>query len=92
MEVSGPVATTADTLRLATEEKPDVAVVDINLKGEMAYELIDQLHDRGVRIVVASGYAVLPRLTGKVAVILQKPFNGPELLSALHRAFADQIE
>ena len=86
MEVSGPAASSADALRLAAEQKPDLAVVDINLGREMAYGLIDNLHDQGVRIVVVSGYAVLaPRLTGKVDVVLQKPFNGPELLAALRR-------
>ena len=86
MEVSGPAATTADARRLAAKDKPELAVVDINLKGEMAYDLIDQLHDQGIRVVVVSGYAVLPRLTEKVVAILQKPFNGPELLAALRRA------
>jgi CheY-like chemotaxis protein len=51
----------------------------------MAYDLIDQLHDQGVPVVVVSGYALLPRLTEKVAAVLQKPFNGPELLEALRR-------
>jgi DNA-binding response OmpR family regulator len=88
MEVGGPVSTTADALRLATEQKPDLAVVDINLKGEMAYDLIDQLHDQGVRIVVVSGYAVMPQLTERVAALLQKPFNGPELLTALRSALS----
>ena len=73
MEVVGPAATTADAFRLATEKKPDLAVVDINLKGEMAYGLIDQLLDQRVRIVVVSGSAVLPQLTEKVVAILQKP-------------------
>jgi DNA-binding response OmpR family regulator len=85
MGVSGPAATLADAYRLAIEQKPDLAVVDINLKGEMAYDLIDQLHDQGVPVVVVSGYALLPRLTEKVAAVLQKPFNGPELLEALRR-------
>ena len=88
MEVSGPASTKAGALRLATEKRPDLAVVDINLKGDMAYGLIDQLHEQGVHIVVASGYAVLPGLTGKVAALLQKPFNGPELLAALRRALS----
>ena len=87
-EVRGPAATVADAQRLVVEQKPDLAVVDINLKGEMAYALIDQLHDQGVRVVVMSGYAVLPRLTDKVAAVLQKPFNGPELLSVLCRVLA----
>ena len=86
MEVSGPAATSFDACQLAIEQKPDLAIVDMNLKGETAYGLIDQLHDQGIRIVVISGYAVLPRLTGKVVAVLQKPFNGPELLAALRDA------
>ena len=89
MEVSGPAATTADAWLLATEQKPDLALVDINLRGELAYDLIDQLHAQGARIVVLSGYAVLAsRIGGKVAAVLQKPFNGPELLAALRGALA----
>jgi len=88
MTVSGPAATTADAQRLATEQKPNLAVVDINLKGETAYVLIDHLIDRGVPVVVVTGYAVLPELTEKVVAVLQKPFNGPELLAALHRALS----
>jgi DNA-binding response OmpR family regulator len=87
MVVSGPVATTTAARRLAAE-KPDLAVVDINLSGEMAYDLIDQLHGQGVRIIVVSGYSVLPRLTEKVVGVLQKPFNGPELLAALRSALS----
>jgi DNA-binding response OmpR family regulator len=88
MEVSGPAGRIADAHRLADEYKPELAVIDINLRGEMAYSLIDHLHDRGVRVVVISGYAVLPRLAAKVAAVLQKPFNGPELLASLRRALA----
>ena len=90
-EVRGPAATMADAQRLAVEQKPDLAVVDINLKGEMAYALIDQLHDQGVRVVVVSGYAVLPRLTDKVAAVLQKPFNAPELLTVLRRVLSSDF-
>ena len=86
MEVSGPAATTTDARRLAAAQKPDLAVVDINLKGEMAYALIDHLHDQGVPIVVVSGYAVLPSVTDKVVAVMQKPFNAQELLAALRRA------
>ena len=88
MKVSGPAATTADAQRLATEQKPDLAVVDIHLRLETAYVLIHQLDDQGVRVVVVSGYSVLPALTTKVAAVLQKPFNGPELLAALRRALS----
>jgi DNA-binding response OmpR family regulator len=87
-QVSGPVSTTAGALRLAADQKPKLAVVDINLKGEMAYGLIDQLIDQGVGVVVVTGYAVLPEVTKKVAAVLQKPFNGPRLLAALRAALS----
>lgn len=86
MDVCGPVGRISDAQRLAEEHVPELAIVDINLKGEMAYSLIDTLHDRGVRIVVISGYAELSRLSEKVAAALQKPFYGPELLESLRRA------
>ena len=88
MKVSGPAATTADAQRLAMEQKPDLAIVDIHLKLETTYVLIHRLNDQGVRVVVLSGYAVLPDLTEKVVAVLQKPFNGPELLTALRCALS----
>src|SRR5262245_26074494 len=79
IEVIGPAAATADAQRLAAEQKPDLAVVDIHLKQETAYVLIHQLEEQGIRVVVITGYAALPMLKTKVVAILQKPFNGEEL-------------
>ena len=37
-DVIGPAATTADAERMASERRPDVAIVDINLRhGERSY-------------------------------------------------------
>jgi DNA-binding NtrC family response regulator len=83
MEVVGPADTILEAERLAAARVPEVAVVDLNLKGQMAHGLINQLHDGGVSVIVISGYAVLPELTEKAALILQKPFNGPDLVAAL---------
>ena len=83
MHVSGPAATTAEAKRLVAAHMPAVAVVDVNLKREMACGLIDDLHGQGVRVVVVSGYAVPPVSADKVAAILQKPFSATELLTAL---------
>jgi ActR/RegA family two-component response regulator len=84
MHVSGPAATTAEAKRLVAVQMPAVAVVDVNLKREMACGLIDDLHGQGVRVVVVSGYAVPPVSAEKVAAILQKPFSAAELFTALH--------
>ena len=85
IDVAGPAATIAEAERLVAEHQPDVAVVDVNLNGEMAYDLIDWLHDRGVRVIVVSGYSTLPKSTHKAAAILQKPFSAAVLLSTLRR-------
>ena len=47
-----PVATTADAVRLIAEQAPDVALVDLNLRGGgLAHDLIDRLHGQGIRVV-----------------------------------------
>jgi DNA-binding response OmpR family regulator len=86
MTVVGPVARIADAERLLETECPDLAMVDVNLKGEMAYGLIDHLHHKGIRVIVVTGYAVLAHPVCKEAVILQKPFSGRALVAALQQA------
>lgn len=83
-DVVGPVATTAEAGRLLSEQVPDVALVDFNLRaGERASDLIDQLHNQGVRVIVTTGYADVPLAPGKAAAILQKPVSETQLLAAL---------
>src|SRR5215469_18079827 len=73
-DVAGPVATVANAIRLISERTIDVALVDINLRGgELAYGLIDQLHDQGIRTVVVTGHEGVSLTEGKVAAVLQKP-------------------
>jgi len=91
-DVVGPAATTADAERLISERAPDVALIDINLRGgELAYGIIDRLHDRGIRVVVISGYADVPLAQGKAAAILQKPVNEAQLLASLRPMTEDKV-
>src|SRR5215510_2400438 len=88
-DIVGPVATTADALRLVSERRPDLALVDINLRdGEQSYGLINQLHDQGIRVVVISGYADVSPAHGKVVAILQKPMREDLLLASIRAARA----
>jgi CheY-like chemotaxis protein len=90
-DVIGPAATVADAERLISEHAPDVALVDINLRGgELAYNLIDRLHDRGIRVVVVSGYADVPLPQGKASAVLEKPVNEAQLIGSLRPATADK--
>ena len=91
-DVAGPAATTAEAERLIAERVPDVALVDFNLRDdERADGLIDRLHDQGVPIVVASGYAVFPMAPEKVAAILQKPITESQLLATLRPLVATKV-
>jgi CheY-like chemotaxis protein len=92
-DVVGPAPTTADAERLISDRAPDVALVDINLRGgERAYDMIDRLHDRGVRIIVMSGYGDVPLAPGKATAILQKPVNDAELLATLLPMTANKLD
>ena len=83
MHVIGPTSTTAEAARLTAAQRPSLALVDVNLKREMSCGLIDELHARGIPVVVVSGYASIPVAKEKIAGYLQKPFSGTELTKAL---------
>ena len=56
-EVVGPAASVQQALELlATTERLDGAVLDMNLGGEMALPVADALNARGIPFVFATGY------------------------------------
>src|SRR4028118_220513 len=55
--VMGPVACVADALELLRSgPAPDMAILDINLGGEMAYPVADALRARDIAFIFATGY------------------------------------
>ena len=55
--VMGPVASVADALELLRSgPAPDMAILDINLGGEMAYPVADALRARDIPFIFATGY------------------------------------
>ena len=55
--VLGPVPTVREALELlAAEPAPDMAILDINLGGEMVYPVADALRARGIPFIFATGY------------------------------------
>jgi CheY-like chemotaxis protein len=55
-EVVGPAPTVARALELVQAERLDGAVLDINLKGELAFSVADALVERNIRFVFTTGY------------------------------------
>ena len=84
--VIGPVATVAEALSLLQREKPDVAVLDLNLAGETSTPVADALVTMGVPFVVATGYGADGLPPGHVTVpVLAKPYDPDDLTTALGR-------
>jgi DNA-binding response OmpR family regulator len=83
MVVAGPVATARAAQAVATERRPDMAIVDVNLSGEMAYGLLDWLDSRRTPVIVISGYEDLPASLQRFSAILHKPFTATALRMAL---------
>src|SRR5262245_43445655 len=75
MQVVGPTSNVADARKLVASQKPDVAIIDVNLKGELASDLIDELHEQGIRVIAVSGYAQPQINMAHVSAFLQKPFS-----------------
>jgi CheY-like chemotaxis protein len=84
--VIGPVATVAEALSLLQRERPDVAVLDLNLAGETSTPVADALVTMGVPFVVATGYGADGLPPGHVTVpVLAKPYDPDDLTTALGR-------
>jgi DNA-binding response OmpR family regulator len=83
MDVVGPTASAAEARWLVAKQRPEIALVDINLKQDMAYDLVEELHDQGVRVIIVMGYYESPISAAKIAGFVQKPFNPRELIAAM---------
>lgn len=83
-EVLGPVATvSAARALIGSDPAIDAVLLDVNLRGEMAFEVADDLHARGIPFAFITGYdreAIPERFSN--ATRLEKPVN-PEQLVAL---------
>jgi DNA-binding response OmpR family regulator len=92
MNVLGPAATSAEARLLLAHQRPFLALVDINLRGELAWDLIGDLREQGVEVVVMSGYPLASDPRGKSIVCLQKPCEATELIEALSAVVSKRID
>ncbi len=78
--VVGPFTRVSDALAATREEAIDVAVLDLNLRGEMSYPVADALASRDIPFVFVTGYG-RDRIDRRYAEaqVLQKPIQRHEL-------------
>jgi CheY-like chemotaxis protein len=86
-EVVGPVQQVQEALRRVRHETLDVAVLDLNLAGEMAFPVADALAARRVPFVFLTGYdaTILPERF-RDRPLSGKPYSARPLLKALATA------
>jgi light-regulated signal transduction histidine kinase (bacteriophytochrome)/CheY-like chemotaxis protein len=88
--IIGPAAQKADAMALARTETFDAAILDVNLNGDMTWDVAAVLRDRGIPFVFSTGYDitnVLPTFLAGSQVV-SKPFADGELQRELRLAIA----
>jgi CheY-like chemotaxis protein len=83
--VVGPAASINQALATIEAESIDVAMLDVNLKGQMSYPIADVLVARGVPFVFSTGYDIDRLLADYRTVPAQKPFHRADLADTLAR-------
>ena len=83
-EVVGPVGTVEEADRIVAEGAFDCAILDMNLRGDMAYPVADRLSEAGIPFIIATGYnsASLPERFNSVPRV-EKPVDPALVLAAL---------
>ncbi len=83
---------TTSTLSEAEERarvgRYDVALLDVNVNGEMSFSLAETLRSRGVPVVFATGYELKERALPDIdpALCVSKPYTSERLRQALRAA------
>ena len=83
-ETVGPVSTVSQAEELLSQRPVDAAIVDFNLRGEMAEKFIERLAATRLPCLIVSGYGsdALPESVGDVPR-LEKPVSAASVLRAL---------
>ncbi|MBX9575289.1 MAG: response regulator [Caulobacteraceae bacterium] len=83
----GPASTVDEGLKLASEERLDAALLDVNVAGTPVFAVAEALETRGIPLVFSTGYGEggLPEnWRGRPTV--QKPFTEAVIRDALMKA------
>jgi DNA-binding response OmpR family regulator len=91
IEIVGAAATVAQLRQLIETTLADIAILDVNLKGEMVFPAAEMLIERGVPILFTTGYApeniFPPHLLGLPT--LRKPYDPDEFLNLVEKVIVE---
>lgn len=85
----GPVSTVAQAENLLQKEQLDAAILDLNLRGESASDLVERLAATDLTCLIVSGYApeAIPESVSKVPR-LEKPISPASVIESLSAELA----
>lgn len=81
-QVAGPFSSCAEAIAFLATNRPDVAVLDIELTDGRSYPVAEQLRNLEVGFLITSG-RVVPDATISGAPFLPKPYPDATLLATL---------
>ena len=90
-EIVGPATRRSDALVLARSASFDAALLDVNLDGDMSWEVAEVLKERDIPFIFSTGYDVASILPVGLAgsIVIGKPFRLADLELRLRKLVAD---
>ena len=85
-------STLADAEQLAKNGRFDVAMLDVNINGEVSFPLAESLRRRGVPVIFATGYEMKNQPFPESAMCVTKPYSSDNLLEVLSTALRSRGE
>ncbi len=83
--VVGPVSNLSAAIQAAETQTIDVAILDVNLRGDLVFPAADVLVERGVPIIFCSGHLANAQFPARHSdhVRVPKPYTAPMMVAAL---------
>jgi CheY-like chemotaxis protein len=91
VDIVGPCHGLAEATVAANAGSFDVAVMDLDLKGQMSDDLIGVLHRRGFPVIIVTGQAVPSATAGLAVAVMKKPIQAESLLKTLRQIRAKML-
>ncbi len=88
-EVAGPCESVSEALAAVASKDFDLAILDVNLKGESVWPVASALRERGIPFVLASGGHVEPPPAEFAETpMIEKPYTIDRVSPMIDAAFA----
>lgn len=88
-EVVGPTHRVESAMRLLDVQRPDAALLDVNIVGGTSAEVARRLFRDGIPFVLATGYGSQNDIPGSRAVV-DKPYTRRQLQAAFEDLFSSE--